>query len=287
MKETKPKIYCRNCPKCNKELCYTLKSNRDQAEKEKRLCLNCSSKKYPDEYYSNTRCCPNCNSIIEYKNINDAITARHVNSRCQQCSYYINKGVFLPGHDRPNKTPLYDCWLKNEGKEIADIKFANWRQKQSENSSGSKNGMYGKPTPVGTGNGWSGWYKNWYFRSLLELSFMVNIIERFNFKWESAEQRKYSIKYQDYKGTERTYRADFILNNKYMVDCKPKKLQFAFNNQLKYNAAVQFCKENNLIFKYSDIPRLTDLEFKELKEKGEIKFLPKYEELFKQKYEAR
>jgi hypothetical protein len=47
-------------------------------------------------------------------------------------------------------------------------------------NSGSKNKMYGKPSPQGSGNGWSGWYKGWYFRSLIELSYMVNVIEK---KW--------------------------------------------------------------------------------------------------------
>ena len=34
--------------------------------------------------------------------------------------------------------------------------------------------MYGRFSPRGSGNGWSGWYKEWYFRSLLELSYMIN-----------------------------------------------------------------------------------------------------------------
>lgn len=287
MNTKKPKTHYRNCPKCNKELYYTNQYNRDTAAKRNKLCLSCASKTYPDEYYSNLRCCPNCDNTIEYRRTPDAITARHVNSRCSQCSKFINSGVFRPGHDRPNKTSLYNCWLKKEGEEIANIKLAAFRKKQSENNSGERNSMYGKPTPIGSGNGWSGWYKGWYFRSLLELSYMIKIIERFNFKWESAEQRKYTIKYHDYKGTERTYRADFILNNKYMVDCKPKKLQLAVNNLLKKKAAVAFCEKNNLVFKYSDIPRLSDMDFKKLKEENKLKFIPKYEELFRQKYEAR
>jgi len=51
--------------------------------------------------------------------------------------------------------------------------------------------MYGKPAPIGSGNGWSGWYKGWYFRSLLELSFMINVIERFKMSWQNAETKKH------------------------------------------------------------------------------------------------
>jgi hypothetical protein len=39
--------------------------------------------------------------------------------------------------------------------------------------------MYGKPSPNGSGNGW-------YFISLHELSYMVNVIERFKLKWNSG-----------------------------------------------------------------------------------------------------
>jgi hypothetical protein len=36
--------------------------------------------------------------------------------------------------------------------------------------------MYGKPSPQGSGNGWSGWYKGKYFRSIMELSFIVEYL---------------------------------------------------------------------------------------------------------------
>ena len=82
--------------------------------------------------------------------------------------------------------------------------------------------MYGKPAPIGSGNGWSGWYKGWYFRSLLELSFMINVIERFNMPWISAENQTYKISYVDTNLKQRNYYADFIIDNKYIVECKPK-----------------------------------------------------------------
>jgi hypothetical protein len=62
------------------------------------------------------------------------------------------------------------------------------KKKMSDSISGEKNFWFGKPSPVGSGNGWSGWYKGWYFRSLLELSFMIKVIERFKFSWKSADR---------------------------------------------------------------------------------------------------
>ena len=46
----------------------------------------------------------------------------------------------------------------------------------SASMSGEQNPMFGKQTPTGAGNGWSGWYKDWYFRSLGELSYVVNVL---------------------------------------------------------------------------------------------------------------
>ncbi|MBR4316812.1 MAG: hypothetical protein IKP65_07630 [Alphaproteobacteria bacterium] len=40
------------------------------------------------------------------------------------------------------------------------------KKKYSEKSKGKNNPMYGKPAPKGSGNGVSGWYKGWFFRSL-------------------------------------------------------------------------------------------------------------------------
>jgi hypothetical protein len=144
--------------------------------------------------------------------------------------------------------------------------------------------MFGKPSPTGSGNGWSGWYKGWYFRSLRELTYMIKIIERFNLKWVSGESKKYKIKYQDFKGNDRNYFPDFIINNKYVVECKPKKLWGSDNVIRKTKAALNYCELNGLKYKKIDIGILTDNEIKNLYIKGEIKFLPKYEEKFKNKY---
>ena len=59
-------------------------------------------------------------------------------------------------------------------------------------SIGEKNAQYGKPAYGGSGNGWSGWYKEWYFRSIMELSFMINYIEKNNLKWKTAEHKQYA-----------------------------------------------------------------------------------------------
>lgn len=199
----------------------------------------------------------------------------------------LNRSFHTKGDKNPNYGgkwhgihPSYKQKGKNideiYGKEKADI----IRDKISKKSSGKNNPMYGKPSPMGSGNGWSGWYNNWYFRSLLELSFMINVIERFNFKWESGENKKYSINYIDYKGLEKTYFPDFILNDKYLVEIKPKKLWESNVIKNKKNAAIIFCEKNNLKYKLINPRKLTFNEIKILVEQTKVVFLDRYKKKF-------
>jgi len=176
-----------------------------------------------------------------------------------------------PGFNQKGKTidEIY-------GKEKADI----IREKLSKKSTGENNPMYGKPTPIGSGNGWSGWYNGWYFRSLRELSYMINVIERFNLKWENAEKRKYEIKYLDYKGTPRTYRPDFLIENKYLVEIKPKKLWNSSNIKKKKEAAIIFCNEYKLKYKLISPRMLSFEEINILVEQTKLEFLDRYKKKF-------
>jgi hypothetical protein len=87
----------------------------------------------------------------------------------------------------------YKVWVKKYGKKIADNMNRECSLKKSHK--GEKNYWFGKTPPFGSGNGWSGWYNGWYFRSLLELSYMVNIIEKYNIDWVSGEKNEYKIEY--------------------------------------------------------------------------------------------
>ena len=176
---------------------------------------------------------------------------------------------------------VYNSWLTKYGKKIADEKLINLKKKISKSTSGKNNPMYGKSSPKGSGNGWSGWYKNFYFRSLLELSYLINVIERFKFKWISAEKKKYRIKYKDSNNVEKTYVADFILNDKYMIEIKPKKLMKTKSNLEKFSAAKRFCKDNDLIFKVIEPKKLDKKIIDNLYKNNLIKFIKKYDERYK------
>jgi hypothetical protein len=208
----------------------------------------------------------------------DKRTAHAANSLCKRCM--VNSGKFDGSAERVNRTPLYDCWLKRHGKEEAEKRLISFKQKLSLANSGKNNNMYGKPSPQGAGNGWAGWYKGWYFRSLLELSYMVNVIESGGLRWESAEKRELMITYTDYEGKIKNYFADFLINKNTLVECKPKRLWNTPKVTCKKTAAENFCKINNMVYQLTDTEKISYEQLKKLYDDGLVKFLSRYEEKF-------
>jgi len=202
-----------------------------------------------------------------------------------------NKSEQMKGEKNPMFGQNYQTyglkkWVNDyqKGKTYEEIygvdKAKQIKSKLSELNSGKNNNMYGKPSPQGSGNGWSGWYKGWFFRSLKELSFMINVIERFGFKWENAEKKKYKISYKDYDGTDRNYFADFVLDKKYLVEIKPKNLHKSVTVLLKKEAAIDYCDKNNLNYKLIDSKDLTFEKINKLYMNNDIIFIERYEKKF-------
>lgn len=230
------------------------------------------------------RLCPVCQNKITYAYKSDLVKANKKNCFCKKCM--INNGKFARGQKTANKDSHYVCWERKYGKEIAQTKLNQEKQLHSKNNRGKGNPMYGKPAPIGSGNGWSGWYKGWYFRSLLELSFMINVIERFNMPWISAENQTYKISYIDINLKQRNYYADFIIDNKYIVECKPKWQLNLKINKLKFNQARSFCSDNKMIYKVMTPKSLSDEELINLYTTKQIKFIKKYDTKFRKKYRS-
>lgn len=311
-------MYVRNCPKCNKSIQYKIETTYIKANDKKTCCKKCSTtgiKKIKEKNYS--RNCPKCNNIIFYKKIKFRDDAEKLNSICRSCqcgvrnslqkgkpisekaklsfknkdysfmhsdSYRSNMSKSTKGaKNGMSGRSVYSVWLEKFGKEIADQKMIDFKKKQSKNSSGKNNPMFGKPSPTGSGNGWCGWYKGWHFRSLLELSYMINVIERFNLKWENAEQKKYSVAYK-INNTDHTYYPDFVINDKYIVDCKPKHLQDSELNTIKKTEALKHFKNIGLKFKFVRCRKLSNDELLKLYKEQKIKFIERYELKFREKF---
>jgi hypothetical protein len=148
---------------------------------------------------------------------------------------------------------VYSTWVEKYGKEIADQKLIEFKTKQSKNSSGKNNPMYGVPSPNGSGVGWKGWYKGFYFRSLREVSYLI-FLDKNNIPWAPAEKKKYTIPYINWDGAERTYRPDFLINNDTLIEIKPKRLQKSPNVMVKTKAALLWAAENGLKYEIIDFP---------------------------------
>lgn len=265
------KQFKRICPNCEKPVWHTNKNNRNRSEKKKKICNKCRGLNFSETH----------------RGENNTFYGKHHTIKVKQKLSKQRKGK----HNSPdtemkkecctlNKTPLIEIWTKNYGIEEANKRLQRMKNKLSLLSSGKNNAMYGKPSPKGSGNGWSGWYKNWYFRSINELSYFINVIERFKIKWNSGELKKYKIKYIDFNGKERNYFPDFVLNDKYMIECKPKKLWKTDLVKRKTAAAILFCSNHQMKYKLIECKKLSIDEMKVLHDTGDIKFIERYEEKY-------
>lgn len=255
-------MFNRKCPECDKILTYSTKSNRTLAEKKQKTCMSCAKKGKNcgenNSFYGKTHTKETKEKIGKYQR-----TEQHK----QQAREQLKKVS--------NKKSVFFCWVKRYGIEIANLKLEVKKHRNRIASSGKNNPMFGKPSPNGSGNGWSGWYKTYYFRSLRELMFLLKYLNNKN-TLISAESKSFKISYLDFAGKNRNYFPDFILNNKYLIEIKPKKLHFSISVQAKKQAAELFCSSNNLKYKLLDMNINLKLILQKY-EAGDIKFLPKYE----------
>lgn len=159
-------------------------------------------------------------------------------------------GIYDENHKKAfvNRRSFYQAWIEKYGEEEAEKMLEVYKEKKREQSSGKNNPMYGKPTPQGAGNGWKGWYKGHYFRSLREVTFMIELDNK-EIKWESAEKIK--IPYL-LNGVERTYRPDYLVGNK-VIEIKPIKLHKTPAIEAKAQAATLYCQKRGLEYKLIDI----------------------------------
>lgn len=271
-------MHTRPCPLCGQTLTHTRKSNRDIAAINKRPCRSCSAKI--------------CNSGER----NPFFGKRHSQETKDKLAAvdrsYLQDPVRRKKHSEDmagDKNPMYgrcnyEVWCDKYGEEEARQRQDAVKKVLSEKFSGKLNPMYGKPSPQGSGNGWSGWYKGWFFRSLRELAYVVKCLEATGRTWRTAERADLQVEYINWQGTKRTYRADFLVDEKYLVEVKPARLHSSRTIRDKAEAAEEFCQNKGLQYMLEDPPILTDQEIAALREKGLIRFTDRYEQMFTEKY---
>lgn len=110
---------------------------------------------------------------------------------------------------------------------------------------------------------------------------MIYVIERFNLKWENAETKQFRINYIDWNGNKRTYHPDFLIDNKFLVEIKPRSLWTSDSVKRKSKAAENFCYNNGFIYKITESPKLIKFEdIKQLVKSNIIVFTKRYQEKF-------
>lgn len=282
----------RKCPTCERVIKYSNKYNLKKAQKNNRDCKICSSKKNRPEGYReklSEKFKGENNPMWGKKGgLNPFYGKKHTKESKEKIIKNKDYSVYktekfrkkISDLTKGNKNPmygksLYNVWSEKYGTRIADEKMKELKLKQSVLNSGEKNNMFGKPSPRNSGNGICGWYKNWFFRSLLELSYMINVIERFGLVWETGEKEKYKIEY-NFNGIIRNYFPDFIIGNKYIVELKPKKLQKTPLNQSKFLFAKKFCSQNGYKFKVTNIKNINKNQLISLINNGLVKLSNKW-----------
>jgi hypothetical protein len=281
----KSKMFIRKCI-CGKEIIYKTKQAFRIANNKNCQCKSCASIKRMKNIEARKNISnkvSGANNPMYGKSIYERWIEMYGNVEADKRlkTWNDNLKCWGHGHINPNEKTKGKTYVQIHGEEKSNV----IKHKLSIKSSGINNPMYGKPSPIGSGNGWSGWYNGWYFRSLHELSYMINVIERFNFKWESGECKKYKIEYINYNGIKKNYFADFIINKKYVIEIKPKKLWQSDTVKRKKESAMLWANKNNLKYKLTESPKqITLKEIEKLKSIGSLIFINRYERKFKERY---
>lgn len=179
----------------------------------------------------------------------------------------------------------YQNWITVYGEKKAMEIIEKVKEKHSINSSGENNPMFGMPSPQGSGNGWKGWYNNFYFRSLRELSYLIYLDEN-KIPWSAGEAHKFDVPYINYKGVKRTYRPDFFVNHEKLVEIKPKKLQKTPTILAKTAAAIEKCKEWGLTYEIMDF-NIDAIKIEKALNEGLVRFARDYEKRFRDYVKAK
>jgi hypothetical protein len=272
-----------NCKECNRVINYRALNTYKNATKRSKnfgLCSSCLKKGDRNPFYNKNHSEESMIKMIESSNNSESRKQYYKKIKSKEYRDELSKKM------RENPPMLGNSylkiWIEKYGEEKA--KEMNEVCSLKKATKGEKNYWFGKTPPFGSGNGWSGWYKGWYFRSLLELSYMINVIEKFNIKWETGESEKYRVRFE-HKNRKKNYYPDFVLENKYIIECKPKKLWNTSLVEDKKKAAEIFCKENNFIYKLREVPKLTDKEILFHYNCGNIVWIQRYQKKFEERIE--
>lgn len=223
-KTQKVKISCDRCQQVIEKFVYSVISQREKRNGED-VCRRCSTIEYNQNRPIEVRKKAGDGFKNKYlgKKLEEIVgekKAIEIKRKFSESSSGENNSNFGGKYSRGfADRPLYGLWESVYGIEKSKQK----KLQLSKLNSGSGNPMFGKPAPKKSGNGISGWYGNVYFRSLLELSYMMHL-DSLSIKYISCESEKYRFEYE-IDGIKRNYFPDFFIpsTNEY-IEVKPSQM---------------------------------------------------------------
>jgi hypothetical protein len=277
----------RVCPQCSILLQYTTLKNRNQCERLQRRCFRCSRDvlKQPETRKKMSVAAKkrtgDKNPFFGKHHRKESIEACLLKRRLQNYEW-CKTNEFRQQSSRPGKlngmygTSIFKRWIEKYGRNVANSKLLVLKEKLSKRFTGENNPMFGQPAPTGSGGGWGGWYKDWYFRSLRELSYVIYVLEKQQIEWVSCESHRIMIPYV-FDGRNRTYTPDFLVDGNKLVEIKPKQLMEIGINCAKRDAAKVYCDDKGWIFSMVDVKNISLNELIQLHRNGLVRFNKKYE----------
>jgi hypothetical protein len=174
-----------------------------------------------------------------------------VESMCEKYGYVVGKEKYDEYIKKQKESHSHHSMIEKHGEEKVN------KMNSSRACKGSKNGMYGKPSPINTGRGMCGYYKNNYFRSSLEYFFMKKMEqEGKSYLCNDTAVKSNPSKITIPLGNGRNYIPDFIVG-KVVVEVKAHWRVNATDVVEKRIAAEAWCKANGysyVIVTEKDIP---------------------------------
>jgi hypothetical protein len=191
-----------------------------------------------------------------YKSKNTFLSAQKKQTICKSCSakkQYADDPLKNKGssNGRFGKS-IKEISIDKYGKEIGMQKYEEWSQKLEKNGfqEGKLNPSFGKSPPTNAGRSYKGWYKDLFFRSTLELAFILKYESLNKCLPISGDDAQYRLTYKSADSKIRTYVPDFVcLINNIIYELKASAFVSDKNNLSKTEAAHKLLLETKFTYK--------------------------------------
>lgn len=282
--------FVRKCPICDIQKTYTTERSYNTACKSNSKCRKCAS--IESGFFDRYATSKNSGEANPFFGKNHSESSKEAMRLVDKSKYKTDefKEKMRGSVSRGKEHHMFNSshkshWIEMYGEQKSIELEVERRRKISTKLSGQNNPMFGRPSPQGSGYGWKGWYGDWFFRSLRELAYVINVIEPNGLEWISAESKDLVIQYVDWEGKTRNYFADFLVDGCRLVEVKPVRLHNSPNVSAKTQAARELCDKKGWIYEITDPVKLTESEIRTLRNEGRIKFTEKYEREYIKKHE--